>query len=196
MVFNEAEDALGYYQNAWQEGQEFGYDYYDRYSYNIMDIFGNVIKVASAFTELKVVALLIVGLILVVAVCIATLTFVHVINDDAPTIALYNSMGASKGNVIGIYFVYMVLLCLAAVLVCVVTTLILVGIVTVVDGASLVAAIEEFYYLTDFSGVTFLGWDLISGAVVGLIMFVAPLALLFSLRTFSAKNIAKQLKEN
>lgn len=195
-IFTDVKDVFGYYDNAWQEGREFGYDFFGRYTYHIKDVFGNTVNVASAFMSLRMITLLIVVVILVIAVCVATLTFVHVISDDAPTVALYRSMGASRLNILGIYLVYIVLLCLLAIIVCIAVTFLLVAVAALVYGSSLAETIKSYYMLSDFARVTFWGYDWISGMIIGVIILVAPLTLLLSLRIFSSKHIAKQLKED
>ncbi len=194
-VFTDVHDALTYYERALLEGPEFGYDFMAKYLYVIKDIFGNVINIASAFTRIKMILWLIAGLILVIAVCVATLTFVHVIGDDAKIISLYRSMGASKRDILLIYFVYLFLLCLLAVLLCVIITIGLVVFVTLMNGSSLALRLQQFYYLQSRPRVVLIGGDWLSLVVIALILLVAPIALLLSMKAFSDKNLAKRLKE-
>lgn len=134
--------------------------------------------------------------LLVVAVVVATLTFAHLIDNDAATVALYRSMGASTGNIYAIYFLYLVELCLLAVVASVGIGLILAGVVAVLDAGGLAVRLQEYYGLIVAPRVRLVGIDHGFWAVTGMIMLVAPLVLALTSRRFGAKHIAKKLKED
>lgn len=133
---------------------------------------------------------------IVVAIIVATLTFAHLIDQDAATIALYRSMGANTSSIYLIYLLYLLELCALAILSCILIALTLVGIMWLWNHAALASRLESYYYLDSPPKVRLFGINKIILWVVGSIIIIAPISLLLTLRRFSAKHITKQLKED
>ena len=160
------------------------------------NLFSNTVDIINAVEMMRMVLKFFEIVLLMVAVVVATLTFAHLIDNDAATVALYRSMGASTGDIYAIYFLYLVELCLLAVVVSIGIGLILAGVVAVLDAGDLAVRLQEYYGLVAAPRVRLVGIDHGFWAVTGMIMLVAPLVLALTSRRFGAKHIAKKLKED
>lgn len=196
-VFDNYNDAVAYYRDIHNNGSP-KYIQIDTKKYNLlnMDIFGRVIYLELDFSNLQFMLTAIEVLFIIIAILIATFTFAHLIDSDAATVALYRSLGASTGNIYLIYFLYLVELCLLAILSCMLIAFIIVGIMWLGNAKALAERLKEFYMLKELPRVNLFGFNSIFFSIVGSIMLVAPLSLLLTMRCFSAKHIAKKLKED
>ncbi len=196
-VFDSYDDAVAYYNNAYGDNSP-KYVQIDEKKYSIlnMDIFGRVIYLELDFDNLQFMLTAIEVLFIVIAILIATFTFAHLIDQDAATVALYRAMGASTGNIYLIYFLYLVELCLLAVLSCILIALIIVGVMWLCNASALAERLKEYYILKDLPKVNLFGFNGMFFWIIGSIMIIAPISLLLTMRRFSAKHIAKKLKED
>lgn len=196
-VFDDYDDAAAYYYDAYKDDSP-KYIQVDGRKYSIlnMDIFGRVIYLRLDFDNLQFMLMAIEVLFIIIAVLIATFTFAHLIDSDAATVALYRSLGASTGNIYLIYFLYLIELCLLAVVSCILIAFILVGIMWLGNAGALAERLKDYYFLKDLPRVNLLGFNGMFFWTIGSIMIVAPISLLFTMRHFSAKHIAKKLKED
>lgn len=160
------------------------------------DLFGNTVSVAGSYDAWKNILVVLEVVLLVVAVVIATLTFGHMIDQDAATIALYRAMSATKRDILLIYFCYLVELCALALGVCLVIALIIAGVVTFLNASELSLKLQEFYHLAEAPKVRFVALNWVTWMVVGAVFAIAPLTLMLADRHFSARNIARKLKED
>ncbi len=165
-------------------------------AFGVGNLFSNTVDIINEVEMMRTVLKFFEVVLLVVAVIVATLTFAHLIDNDAATVALYRSMGASTGDIYAIYFLYLVELCLLAVAVSIGIGLILAGIVAVLDAGDLAVRLQEYYGLVVAPRVRLVGIDQRFWEVTGMIMLVAPLVLALTSRRFGAKHIAKKLKED
>ena len=198
-VFDNYDDAVAYYYDAYGNNSNSPkYVQIDEKKYSIlnMDIFGRVIYIRLDFDNLQFMLTTIEVLFIVIAILIATFTFAHLIDQDAATVALYRSLGASTGNIYLIYFLYLVELCLLAVLTCIMIAFVIVGVMWMLNAGALAERLKEYYILEDLPKVNLFGFNSAFFGVVGSIMLVAPFSLLLTMRRFSAKHIAKKLKED
>lgn len=164
-------------------------------AFGVGNLFSNTVDVIWAVEMMRMTLRFFEIVLLVVAVVVATLTFAHLIDSDAATVALYRSMGASTGNIYAIYFLYLVELCLLAVVASVGIGLMMVGAVMVLDAGDLVMRLQEYYGFSVAPRVRLVGIDRRFWEVTGMIMLVAPLVLALTSRRFGTKHIAKKLKE-
>lgn len=160
------------------------------------DLFSNTISVARSFAGLKNMLVVIEVILLIVAVVIATLTFGHMIDQDAATIALYRAMGATKLQIMLIYFCYLVELCVLALGMCVVIALAIAGVTALLNAGELSQKLQKFYRLAEAPQVWFVALNWVTWTVVGAILVIAPVTLILADRHFSARNIARKLKED
>ena len=196
--FGNYNDAVEYYYGSYAgknipKNVEIGASKYELIN---MDTFGRVIYLRLDFDNLEFMLTAIEVLFVIVAVLIATFTFAHLIDSDAATVALYRSLGASTGNIYLIYFLYLVELCLLAVAVCILIAFIIVGVMWMCNAGALAERLKEYYILKDLPKVNLFGFNKMFFGVIGSIMIVAPISLVLTMRRFSAKHIAKKLKED
>ena len=166
------------------------------FKYNTQDLFGTTLMVVDSFNMQRVLLIAVEILLLIVATIIAVLTFAHLIDSDAATVALYRAMGASTGNIYLIYFLYLVELCLLAVVATIAIALIFIGLMAITSMGVLAERLQEFYNLNYLPKITLFRLNGAFWFIVIVILMVAPLSLLLTLRRFSAKHIAKKLKED
>ncbi len=193
--FANAKDAADYYANTPFDGLKYGYDLAAGYQYVVQDLFNNTVSVAMAFTFYRIVLLVMSGVFLVFAIWITVLTFSHIADEDVATIALYRAMGARARDIYLIYGVYLLELCVVALAICWMLAFLSAGAVALFSANSLAETLQGFYQLATPASVGFWGLNetivIISGAMIA----IAPITLLFVGRKFSARQIAKKLKE-
>lgn len=170
--------------------------YSSDYQYWAQDLFGTTLMVANSFNTQRVLLIAVEILLLIVAVIVAVLTFAHLIDQDAPTVALYRAMGASTDNIYVIYLLYLVELCLLAIVATILIAFLFVGLVTLTSVGPLALRLEEFYNLSDLPKITLFMFNGSFWFILAIILTIAPFSLFFTLRRFSAKHIAKKLKED
>lgn len=196
--FPNYESAVNYYYDIYAEKSipknvEIGDRKYELLN---MDTFGRVIYLEYDFNNLQFMLTAIEILFIVIAILVATFTFAHLIDQDAATIALYRSLGASTGSIYLIYFLYLVELCLLAVLSCILIAFIIVGVMWLCNAGALAERLKEYYILKDLPKVNLFGFNGMFFWIIGAIMIVAPISLVLTMRRFSVKHIAKKLKED
>ena len=196
--FPNYESAVNYYYDIYAEKSipknvEIGDRKYELLN---MDTFGRVIHLKYDFDNLQFMLTAIEILFIVIAILVATFTFAHLIDQDAATIALYRSLGASTWNIYLIYFLYLVELCLLAVLSCILIAFIIVGVMWLCNAGALAERLKEYYILKDLPKVNLFGFNGMFFWITGAIMIVAPISLVLTMRRFSVKHIAKKLKED
>lgn len=160
------------------------------------DLWGNTMSIMGAFETWDSLLSMLEVILIIVAVVVATFTLAHVIDQDAATIALYRSMGASTNNIYAIYFLYVLELCGLAVLTCLGMTVIFVGLVWMLSGGALAVRLQEFYMLSSRPKVWLFGVNGMFWKIIIMVMVVAPLAIGLSSRRFTPQHIAKKLKED
>ena len=196
--FPNYESAVNYYYDIYAEKSipknvEIGDRKYELLN---MDTFGRVIHLKYDFDNLQFMLTAIEILFIVIAILVATFTFAHLIDQDAATVALYRSLGASTGNIYLIYFLYLVELCLLAVLSCILIAFIIVGVMWLCNAGALAERLKEYYILKDLPKVNLFGFNGMFFWIIGAIMIIAPISLVLTMRRFSVKHIAKKLKED
>lgn len=156
----------------------------------------NSAEIVSAFDMAWLVVMVLEVIVLIVAVVIATFTFAHVVDQDANTLALYRSMGATTNNMYLIYFLYLLELCLLALVVSFLLGVVIVGVMAWMNVDALVVKWQSFWALSELSKVSLFGIDWHFWMVVIAMLLIAPVSLIFAQGRFSSRHIAKQLKED
>ena len=176
--------------------KKFGVAFYNNFTYDFQDLLGTTILVVNAFNVQRAFLIAAEILLLVVATLIATITFAHLIDQDATTVALYRAMGASTGDIYLIYLLYLIELCLLAIAATILIAFIFVVFMALTSANTLATRLQSFYHLSYLPKVTLFKFNETFYFIISAILAVAPLSLLFTLRRFSAKHIAKKLKED
>lgn len=162
----------------------------------IDDFLSNPVSIVRAFSMTWVMLLAIEVVVLVIAVLVATLTFVHVVDHDADTLALYRLIGASTGDICWIYFLYLFELTILAIGVACILGLLISVVLTVIDGRALVERWKVYYGVSELSSSLLLGVDWHFWLVIGAMLIIPLISLVFGQGRFMSKHVAKQLKED
>lgn len=163
--------------------------------YHNDDFLGGILSTANSFQSFKDMVLILEIIFVVAAVIIATFTFRHLLIQDTQTIILYQIMGASRGNLYSIYFLYLLELCVLAIAACLLFSFLVIGLLTILSASSISMRLQEFYRLDISPKVYFWKLDQYFWTIVLVILLVAPLTLVFSTHYFTMSYLAKHLKE-
>ena len=130
----------------------------------------------------------------VAAIFILAFTMAHIISQNTKVIVLYRSLGASKWQLMLIYFAYMVLLCMRAIIFAAAVGIALAGCATIVGwsyfSAQLLATYPEMpHYWPILMGVNWQCLQIILG-----MLGAVPFSFLLCLDQFSSKKLALKLK--
>lgn len=169
---------------------------YTDFKYRVQDLFGTTLSVANSFNMQRALLMAAGVVLLIVATLVAVMSFAHLIDQDAATVALYRAMGASTADIYLVYFLYLVELCLLAIVATVVIAFGLIVVLAVTSVGALAERLQEFYSLVEVPQVTLFQLNGAFWVILVLILAVAPLTLVLTMRRFSAKHIAKKLKDN
>lgn len=187
-------DAATYQTTAGFDSLRYGYDTDADYQYLIADLFNSTLSVAGATTSAQFIIYVVMGAFLILALILIVTTLSHAADEDAATIALYRSLGASTRAVHLIYFLYLLLLCLFAALISFLVALLFASLIALIVAAPFAASLQAFYQLSAPPAISCLGLDGFALLLLAAILLVAPLALLLTFHQFSAKHLSRKLK--
>ena len=187
-------DAAAYQTTAGFDSLRYGYDTDADYQYLIADLFNNTLSVAGATTSAQFIIYVVMGAFLILALILIVTTLSHAADEDAATIALYRSLGASTRAVHLIYFLYLLLLCLFAALISFLVALLFASLIALIVAAPFAASLQTFYQLSAPPAISCLCLDGFALLLLAAILLVAPLALLLTFHQFSAKHLSRKLK--
>lgn len=88
------------------------------------------------------------------------------------------------------------MLCFFAIIASIAIGLVLSFIASLLNASALAAHLQDLYLLPNLPHVSFLGIDQYFWIIIFTILITAPLVLIFTQKHFTAKHIAKTLKEN
>ena len=195
-VFSDLATASGYYYDAENYCEQANYAYgvcEAEYKYSVTPGFNDPFAVVAMFktvwTVFDVVAIVLAG----IGVIVMLTTYLRLVGQDTKVIALYRANGATKGQVVGIYVVYLVMLSLLAAVFAIVLATALTLIVNLVNGAALSQAFTLGLGMPE-QAIILIGlnkWELILAAIM---IAVAPVTVLMRLGQFSERNLARKLK--
>lgn len=188
--FTDLKKAYAYYAKG--DKTEWGYD---SEKYQIEEIYSNQMGVYRYFREKNQDLVWPVTVVLViVSAFILAFTMAHLIASSTKTFVLYRSIGATRGQLLMIYFVYLMELCAASALFAVAVALILAGILTAAFWNYLSTQLHEFYPEASSFWPILIGANWREMAVLVSMFMVAPVSFLLCLDQFSNKKIAQKLK--
>ena len=192
--FANPRDAAAYQTTAGFDSLHYGYDTDADYQYLIADLFNNTLSVAGATTSAQFIIYVVMGAFLILALILIVTTLSHAADEDAATIALYRSLGASTRAVHLIYFLYLLLLCLLAALISFLVALLFASLIALIVATPFAASLQTFCQLSAPPTISCLGLDGFALLLLTAILLVAPLALLLTFHQFSAKHLSRKLK--
>lgn len=164
--------------------------------YVTADFIGGVLSTTGNFNNLKATLTLVEIALIVVAVIIATMTFRHLVDTEAATVALYRSIGATTGEIYLIYFLYILELVMLALIACLVLAFVIVGVIALLNGEALGALLQEYYRMPNRPKLYFYSFNQYFWTTVIAVLLVAPLTFGLSTHCFSEKYVARKLKED
>lgn len=192
--FANSRDAAAYQTTAGFDSLRYGYDTDADYQHLIADLFNNTLSVAGATTSAQFIIYVVMGAFLILALILIVTTLSHAADEDAATIALYRSLGASTRAVHLIYFLYLLLLCLLAALISFLVALLFASLIALIVATPFATSLQTFYQLSAPPTISCLGLDGFALLLLAAILLVAPLALLLTFHQFSAKHLSRKLK--
>jgi len=131
--------------------------------------------------------------LMIIVVAIEIGTYTRLIGQDTKTIALYYAMGATRGQIRGVYTVYLLMLSVMAV---VVAGLIGVGLAMVVSLANGEVLTQAFIlgFGMEARTIWLMGCNWRIAVMTGVVLAVAPVAILCNAKQFTSKKLAQKLK--
>lgn len=188
--FTNLKNAYEYYSKA--DARELHYSADD---YQIAELFSNQVSVYRYFRDKNKDFIRPASVVLMaVSAFILAFTMAHLIASSTKTFVLYRSIGASRGQILSIYFMYLLELCVKAAVFAVILALVLAGVGTAVAWNYLLEQLTALYpqaprFLPILVGIN---WQCLEAM---LCMFIAaPISFLLCLDQFSNKKIAQKLK--
>lgn len=188
--FSNLKNAYEYYSKA--DTRELHYSADD---YQIAELFSNQINAYRYFRDKNKDFIWPASLILMaVSAFILAFTMAHLIASSTKTFVLYRSIGASKGQILLIYFVYLLELCIKAAVFAVVLALLIAGVTTAVGWNYLLEQLTTLYPQTPQFLPILLGVNWRCLETIVCMFLAAPVSFLLCLDQFSNKKIAQKLK--
>ena len=188
--FTNLKNAYEYYSKA--DAKEL---HYNADNYQIVELFSNQVSVYRYFRDKNKDFIRPASVVLMaVSAFILAFTMAHLIASSTKTFVLYRSIGASRGQILSIYFMYLLELCAKAAVFAVILALVLAGVGTAVAWNYLLEQLTALYpqaprFLPILVGIN---WQCLEAM---LCMFIAaPISFLLCLDQFSNKKIAQKLK--
>ncbi len=188
--FTNLKNAYEYYSKA--DARELHYSADD---YQIAELFSNQVSVYRYFRDKNKDFIRPASVVLMaVSAFILTFTMAHLIASSTKIFVLYRSIGASRGQILLIYFVYLLELCVKAAVFAVILALLIAGVATTVGWNYLLEQLTTLYpqapqFLPTLIGVN---WRCLETIVC--MFLAAPVSFLLCLDQFSNKKIAQKLK--
>ncbi len=188
--FTNLKNAYEYYSKA--DAKELHYNADD---YQIVELFSNQVNVYRYFRDKNKDFIRPASVVLMaVSAFILAFTMAHLIASSTKTFVLYRSIGASRGQILSIYFMYLLELCVKAAVFAVILALVLAGVGTAVAWNYLLEQLTTLYpqapqFLPILLGVN---WRCLETIVC--MFLAAPVSFLLCLDQFSNKKIAQKLK--
>ena len=172
------------------------YEYYNNSNnYQVVELFSNQIGVYRYFRDKNRDFVLPISVVLVaVSAFILAFTMAHLIASSTKTFVLYRSIGASRWQLLLIFFVYLLELCVWAAVFAVILALILAGIATGVCGNSVLVQLTAIYPNAPNYWPILVGVNLRCIEVILCMFLAAPVSFLLCLDQFSSKKTAQKLK--
>ena len=131
--------------------------------------------------------------LLLVAITISVFTFIRLVGENAKSIALYRSLGASSLEILVIYFFYLLELCLMTVFFSTVLGLGIAVVISLKDASVLSAMLTSLFAENVHPGLL-IGLSPEVTKIIAAILLTAPICSVLTLDQLSTKNIAKKIK--
>lgn len=188
--FDNLENAYRYYSKT--DAKEL---HYNTDNYEILELFSNQVRAYRYFREKNRSFVRPASIVLmIVSAFILAFTMAHLIASSTKTFVLYRSIGASRVQLLIIYFVYLMELCVRAAIFAICLGLVLAAIMTGVGWNYLLERLIEVYPNVPEFPPILLGVNWQCFEVIVCMFLAAPVSFLLCLDQFSNKKIAQKLK--
>lgn len=188
--FSDLDKAYEYYSKSDTKNMHYSSD-----NYQIVELFGNQIGVYRYFRDKNKDFVYPISIVLIgVSAFILAFTMAHLIASSTKTFVLYRSIGASRWQILLIYFAYLLELCVWAAIFAITLALVLAGIATAVCWKQLLAQLTVIYSDAPKFWPILVGVNSQCIEVVLCMFLAAPISFLLCLDQFSSKKIAQKLK--
>lgn len=188
--FTNTQDALNYYHN-----EDCGIRENACKNYYINELYSNHLGLARNFWAVRTMLGLFEPAFVVIGIIIIVFTFLRLVSQDAPIIALYRSLGATARNVFYIYLAYLVEICCLTILVSMILSLLAALAISLINASSLMAVIAAFYGHVPQTPIILIGFNQRIFYLFGAIVSSAPIASILTIDQLLMKNIAKRLRK-
>lgn len=169
--------------------------HYNPKEYLVAELFSNQVRVYGYFRDKRRAFVRPSSVVLLaVAAFILAFTMAHLIASSTKTFVLYRSIGASKWQLLLVYFMYLLELCVRAAVFAVVLALALAGMVTAAGWNYLLTQLTELYPAAPQFWPVLVGVNWSSIGVICCMFLAAPVSFLLCLDQFSSKKLAQKLK--
>ena len=163
-------------------------------SYTVAELVGNRLQTKDALETVYLFFRYGGLVLLLIAVAISVATFIRLLSENARSIALYRSLGASGLDILFIHFSYLVELCLITVLFAVILGADIATMISLKDAELLSGILTSIYSRSIDSGIL-IGLSFEVTEIILAVLATAPLCLILTLDQLSSKNLAKKIKE-
>ena len=164
-------------------------------SFTVTELVGNRLQSKDALDTLYIILNYAGAMLLLIAVTISVFTFMRLIAENAQSVALYRSLGASTFDIFFIYLSYLFELCLITVVFATLLGAAVAAVISLKNAESLSAIMTSIYSRSIDSGVLIgVGQEVL--LIFAAILATAPLCSILTVDQLSTKNIAKRIREN
>ena len=163
------------------------------YRYQVTEVISSPVATRRNMRGVWVVYGVVCVVLMIIVVAIEVGTYMRLIGQDTKTIALYYAMGATRGQIRGVYMVYLLLLSVIAVVVAGVIGVGLAMIVSMVNGEVLTQAFV-LGFGTEARKIWLVGWNSRIVVMMGVVLMMVPLVFFCNEKHFTNKKLAQKLK--
>ncbi|MBR3180876.1 hypothetical protein IKF63_02235 [Candidatus Saccharibacteria bacterium] len=188
--FSNLDDASKFYSN---ESCDLEQNFNKCSNFTVKEIVGNRLQTKNALRNVYYIFNYDEIALLLIALTISVFTFIRLVGENARSIALYRSLGASSFDILVIYFSYLLELCLFTVIFSVILGGGIALVISLKDATLLSDMLTSIYGRAVSSGIL-IGFSLQAYSIIAAILLTAPLCSILTLDQLSTKNIAKKIK--
>lgn len=190
VIFDNFDEAIGFYLK--NDVDEFEYN---PKKFHIAEIISDRIGIYEEYkkrdAELIRPAIII---SLITSSLIAAFTLAHIISQDSKLFTLYKTLGATNGQIVLIYFLYILELYVCIIIISTALSILLSLIISAIEWNNMSNILSNAYPNSDKYPPILIGVNYWYPTIVGLTLLSAPVSFLLCIDQFSSKKIALRLK--
>lgn len=179
--------------NSCKDTYIFSHTYPKSYQFKVKPAIGTPLDTATAFSSIWSIVHIILIVLGIIASIVAITTFVRLILGDVKNITLYYALGASKADVILLYVVYLLEICLAAIFLSLIMATIFVIVLNLINAEGF-SQIFSLAYGSPEQPIFLIGFTPSAALLIFTFLLTPFLSIIFSYSAFSTHRLAKQIK--